>query len=340
MKVHITNIYGQHFSSTALKAQNRTANIAKESLGYHELGIYCYDAKSDSAEMLASRLDGIIASVGYGDIVIFQYPTWNDIIFDKTLIRRLSQYRGLKKIFFVHDVLSLMFESNRYLLKEHIEFFNQADLLILPSQRMADVLHREGLTVKKTVIQKMWDFPVAVDQTVVPEFRKAVNFAGNPNLRKFKFIKEWNYDSVELRVTADKGEWAQGKNICFLGWFNDDIFLVNALRNSGGFGLGWTDDPYWGEYMEVNANYKLSAYLAAGIPVIVNKNIAESETIVRKNLGMAVESLDEAVSRIENMNQDQYNEMLSQVALFSNLIRDGYFAKKCLTDAVFQLMCD
>ena len=339
MKVHITNLYG--VGGTASQTQQSVADIAKKNLHYNELGIFCYEVDSDTQEMLRTRIDGIIAAVGWGDdVVIYQSPSWNGIRFDEALIWQLGAYGGLKKIFFIHDVPPLMFESNRYLLKRYIDLYNQADLIILPSQNMEAFLRSEGLLVPKIMIQKMWDFPVAVDQTVVPEFRKAVNFAGNPNLRKFKFIKEWNYDSVELRVTADKGEWAQGKNICFLGWFNDDIFLVNALRNSGGFGLGWTDDPYWGEYMEVNANYKLSAYLAAGIPVIVNKNIAESETIVRKNLGMAVESLDEAVSRIENMNQDQYNEMLSQVALFSNLIRDGYFAKKCLTDAVFQLLCD
>ena len=77
LKVHITNIHGQHFASTALKAQNRTADIAVNALGYSELGICCYNARLDSPQMLASRLDGIMASVGYGDIVIFQYPTWN-----------------------------------------------------------------------------------------------------------------------------------------------------------------------------------------------------------------------------------------------------------------------
>lgn len=340
MRVHITNIYGQSFASTALKAQNRTADIAREALGFNELGISYYKVKSDSQEMLTTRLDGIIASVGYGDIVIFQYPTWNDIRFDKMLIRRLSQYKGLKKIFFVHDVLSLMFEDNRYLIGEHVDFFNQADLIILPSQRMADTLCAEGLRVKKIIIQKMWDLPVAVDQTVTPKFKKVINFAGNPDMRKFEFVKEWNYDTVELRVTAETGEWAKGKNISSLGWFNVDTFLVNALRSSGGFGLLWSDDPYWCEYMKMNANYKLGAYLAAGIPVIVNKNIAESDTIVRKNLGLSVESLDEAVGKIESMSEKQYNEMVVNVALFSNLIRDGYFAKKCLTDAVFQLLCD
>lgn len=340
LKVHITNIHGHHFASTALKAQNRTADIAERALEYRELGIYCYDARSDSPQMLASRLDGIIASVGYDDIVIFQYPTWNDIRFDKMLIRRLSQYKGLKKIFFVHDVLSLMFEDNRYLMGEHIDFFNQADLIILPSQRMADTLCAEGLRVKKIIIQKMWDLPVAVDQTVTPKFKKVINFAGNPDMRKFEFVKEWNYDTVELRGTAETGEWAKGKNISSLGWFNVDTFLVNALRSSGGFGLLWSDDPYWCEYMKMNANYKLSAYLAAGIPVIVNENIAESDTIVRKNLGLSVESMDEAVGKIESMSEKQYNEMVVNVALFSNLIRDGYFAKKCLTDAVFQLLCD
>lgn len=340
MKVHITNIYGHSSVSTALKAQNRTADIARRVLNFNELGIYCYDISSDSTEMLYSRLDGIIASVGYGDIVIFQYPTWNDIRFDKTLINRLSHYRGLKKIFFIHDVLSLMFESNRCHLKEHIDFFNQADLIILPSQRMADFLYAEGLTIKKIVIQKMWDFPVAIDQTSLPEFRKVINFAGNPDLQKFEFVKDWNYDAVELRVTVDKGDWALGKNISFLGWFNSDISLLTALRKSGGFGLVWTKDSYCREYMKMNANYKFSAYLAAGIPVIVNNNIAERDTIVRKNLGLAVDSLDEAVSKVEKMNRKQYDEIVSNVKIFSNLIREGYFTRKCLTDAVFKLLYD
>lgn len=339
MQVHITNIYGQSFKSTALKAQNRTAAFARE-LHYKELGIYNYDVNSDSPEMLSSRLDGIIASVGYDDIVIFQYPTWNHISFDEAFIRRISRYRGLKKIIFVHDIPSLMFESNRYLLDRHIAFFNQADLLILPTQRMADFLYTKGLTVKKTVIQKMWDFPVTVDVTFRPGFRKVINFAGNPDTWKFGFVKNWNFDSVELRVTAEKGDWAKEKNVSFLGWFNEDTILVNTLRQSGGFGLVWSDNAYCCEYMKMNTNYKLSAYLAAGIPVIVNTDIAEKDTIIRKDLGLAVDSLDEAVSRVENMKEEEYNRMVVDTESFSVLIREGYFAKKALTDAVFQLLYD
>ena len=340
MKVHITNIYGHSSVSTALKAQNRTADIARKVLNFNELGIYSYNVNADSTEMLSKRLDGIIASVGHGDIVVFQYPTWNDIKFDKGLISSLSHYRGLKKIFFIHDILSLMFESNRCYLKEHIDFFFFADLIILSSQRMADFLHNEGLTVKKVVIQKMWDFPVTIDQTIAPKFRKVINFAGNPDLPKFEFVKDWNYDEVELRVTVDKGDWAQGKNISFLGWFNNDISLLTALRKSGGFGLVWTNDSYCKEYMKMNANYKFSAYLAAGIPVIVSNDIAERDTVVRKNLGLAVDSLDEAVSKVANMNERLYQDMVAGVQVFSNLIREGYFTRKCLTDAVFKLLYD
>lgn len=340
MKVHITNLYGQSSTSVAMKAQNRAARAAKENLNYNELGIYCYEVDSDSPEMLSSRLDGIIASVSYGDIVIFQFPTWNMFEFDEALLRRLSLYHGLKKITFVHDMRSLMFESNRYLLSREIAFMNQTDLVILPSQKMADFLRAEGLTVEKTVIQRMWDFPVAVDQSFRPPFGRVVNFAGRPDMEKFKFAKEWKYDAVELRVTAEKEDWALGKNIGFLGWFGDDIFLVNALRHSGGFGLLWSEDPYFSEYMKMNASYKLSAYLAAGLPVVVKNTIAEKDTIIHKNLGLAVDSLDEAVERMAAMSQEEYDKMTDAVSVFSNLIRENYFAKKVLTDAVFKVLYD
>lgn len=340
MRVHITNIYGQHPTSTAQKVQNRVAKVAAENLGFNELGIYSYDMSADSPEMLRTRLDGIIASVGFGDVVIFQFPTWNAFQFDEALLRQLSCYPGLKKVTFVHDLMSLMFESNRYLLPYEIQFMNQTDLVILPSQRMADFLRSEGLTVEKTVIHRMWDFPVTIDSFVRPKFGKAINFAGNPDLQKFEFVKEWKYDAVELRITAKEADWAQGKNIRFLGWFNDDTLLVNALRCSGGFGLLWSEDSYWREYMKKNACYKLSAYLAAGIPVIVSSEIPEKDTIIRKNLGLVVDSLDEAVEKIAAMTSEEYDKMVDDVAVFSNLIRDSYFTKKALTDAVFQLLYD
>lgn len=340
MKVHITNLYGLHPASTAQKAQNRTARAAVENLGFHELGIYCYDMDSDSPEMLRTRLDGIIASVGFGDIVIFQFPTWNEFKFDEALLRQLSCYPGLKKVTFVHDMRSLMFESNRYLLPYEIQFMNQTDLVILPSQQMADFLCSEGLTVEKVVIQRMWDFPVTIDSMVRPKFGRVINFAGSPDLQKFEFVRKWKYDTVELKVTATEEDWAQGKNVSFLGWFNDDTLLVNALRCSGGFGLLWSEDPYFREYMKLNACYKLGAYLAAGIPVIVRSEIPEKDTIIRKNLGLVVDSLDEAVEKVSAMTQEEYDRMVDDVAVFSNLVRDSYFAKKVLTDAVFQLLYD
>ena len=187
----------------------------------------------------------------------------------------------------------------------------------------------------------MWDFPVNIDNTIKPQFNRIINFIGNPNREpKFAFAKEWNFKSVQLSVTVDGGEWSKGKNICFLGWFNNDNLLANALRRSGGFGLLWSEDSVWQEYMKLNACYKFSTYLASGLPVIVHSSIPEMDTVVRKNLGLVVDSLDEAVDRIEHMSGAEYQKMTESVEMFSNLLRDGYFTKKALIDAVFKLLAD
>ena len=59
MRIHITNING--FVDVAMKAQNRTARVAREELHCNELGIFCYDVDTDTPEMLCARLDGIPA---------------------------------------------------------------------------------------------------------------------------------------------------------------------------------------------------------------------------------------------------------------------------------------
>lgn len=335
MRVHITNVYG--LSGTAAKAQQAVVNIARRMLHCNELGIYHYQVESDTPELLHKRLSGIMAPVDFRDIVIFQVPTWNGIKFDLALFEQFKNYR-CRSIIFVHDVTPLMFEENRYLLGQYIELYNQADVLIVPSQSMAEFLCSKGLNVKRVVVQKMWDYKVSLGEKARPPFKKLIHFAGNPNAEsKFGFVKKWNYVNVPLSVTTDDGEWAEERNIRFLGWYNDDNLLVNALRKSGGVGLLWSEDSYWCEYMKMNACYKMSTYLAAGLPIIVPRGIAEQNTVVRKGLGFVVESLDEAVERVEGMDKKEYENMTKNVEDFSKLLRNGYFTKKVLLDAMFEI---
>lgn len=109
--------------------------------------------------------------------------------------------------------------------------------------------------------------------------------------------------------------------------------------STGGFGLVWMDD-HDKEYQTLYCPYKLGAFVAAGIPVIIQRGLANQEIVEHNGLGMIVDSLDEAVARINSMSAEDYQAMVARVRSFSSLVRQGFFTRRLLTEAVFKAKCD
>ncbi|UFK65170.1 sugar transferase [Limosilactobacillus reuteri] len=333
MKINITNLYGMANTSTAQAAQNVTAQLAKDQ-GANELAIYRYNVASDSPEQLRVRIDGINASLQMGDIVIFQLPTWNGLEFERQYLNQLRLYQT-RIVFFIQDVPPLMFSQNYAdWMRPYVEFFNEADLLILPSENMAARLRAEGLTVDNIVYQHLWDHPTTY-QPEMAAFRRELTFLGSQS--RFPFTREWSYQT-RLRLFAADAQADPDQNIDYVG-FHPESALLPML--DGGFGLCWSiDTPEQPErqYSHLNASYKLSTYLAAGLPVVANADIAAAELIKDRHLGLLAESLAEADQLVQNCTAEDYQRMAQNAKDYGYLLRNGYMFKRMLVEVVEKLL--
>jgi len=336
MKLHITNLYGMARESTATIAQNAVQKIAAQ-LGFRELGIYFYHASAETVEERSRRLDGILASVSMGDVVIFQTPTWNGLEFEREFLSKLKLL-NVKIIVFVHDVIPLMFKANEFLMQDYINLYNMADSIILPSEAMKEKLLQNGLNVKKIIFQRMWDHPHDLS-LYTPEFKKELFFAGS--LERFPDLQNWSQDTP-LRVFSNKGEASSSaRNLSIEGWKKDEELLLELSK--GGFGLVWgthQNDGESNQYYTLNISHKVSTYLTAGIPVIVPSSLSTAKFIVDQGLGFVANSLEEAHEIVDKMSVVEYQEMTNRIKTFSYLLKEGYFTKKLLVDAIYHLGID
>ena len=97
MKTHITTL--NNMAGTASLAHRRVLKVA-QSIGCHEMGLSFYPLKPDYAKEIDKRLDGIIAPLNYGDIVIFQYPSWIGVNYDESFVNKIKSYQDTKLIIF------------------------------------------------------------------------------------------------------------------------------------------------------------------------------------------------------------------------------------------------
>lgn len=328
MKIFITCING--LGGTASYAQSMVSDIAHQ-LGFRNMGIYVYDSKGESAESLSSRYDGIISGISPGDIIFFQHPTWNNLKFEEGLIRRIKAYGG-RVIIVVHDLEPLMFETSRFMLDFVIEILNSAEALVVPSCNMKKFLLDNGIRTKmKFAVQEIWDYTTDIQFAQFPMYKKEIHFAGDPS--KFLFCQRWNFN-MPLKVYTSEG--CAGKYVQVMGRMDSSSLLLELAK--GGFGLVWYGDDYLRQYLKYNNSLKISTYLAAGIPVIVPRGISNQYLIEKNHLGLVEDSLAEAVEKVRDMKEADYRGYVRSVREFAPLIRNGYFTKRFLIDAVHLLM--
>ena len=328
-RTHITNLYG--VGGIATVAQRRTVEVAKQ-LGFNEISIL-YDNGLRDPEEFDKKVAGILAGLEVGDTVIFQSPIWITSKVERDFIDRVRQYQG-KVAIFINDIPPMMFEGNRELMPLFIELYNKADLLIVPSENMKDYLISKGVTVEKFVIQNLWDIPVDFISNSETKYLPRINFAGSDE--KFGITENINSNDIELEIYDHKPEDKLiPDNVHYHGYV-DEVKLLSELHE-GGFGLVWTEDMYWREYMKYNASYKVSTYLRAGIPLIVHRDISCRKLIEDNHWGIVVDSLEEAVERVKAMSEDEYRKYAESVSEVSGLLVYNYFTKKVLVDTLYEL---
>lgn len=308
MNVYITRINGLPSGDVVQYRHNMVAKLAHE-LGIKEMGIYRYHVDGESADSMNARMDGIIAGINGGDLVICQFPTGNGLKFEWTLINHLKAY-GARVAIFLHDLEPLLYGEKCFALGEIVNLYNQAEVLIVPSCAMRQFLLDNRIRkTMKFIIQEMWDFPVNDVFLRAPAFKKEIACLDDG----IKEMLKWNSISNMSGLSPD------------------ETFL---MLSKGGFGLVWYRNSCDRRYMEYSASFSLARFLSAGIPVVVPSETSSQILVEKNHLGFVVHSLDEAMVQIDAVNETDYQEFVRCVEEFAPALRKGYYIKKCLLETM------
>ena len=123
------------------------------------------------------------------------------------------------------------------------------------------------------------------------------------------------------------------KNCVYKGSYDADI-LPDIME--GDYGLVWdgteitTCAGNTGDYMRYNNPHKVSLYIAAELPIIIWKQAALADFVMKNQIGITVESLDEIEGEILNITDEQYCAFKRNLKELSKRVQSGYYLKTAL----------
>lgn len=287
-------------------------------------------------------------------IVLYQHPTYGIRVAVKW-ISKIKKRKKCRFIALIHDLESLRrgigftgIGSERRNRISDNNLLRKCDVFICHNEQMRRYLIQNGFEEKKLINLEIFDY--LSDCRCRHEQMgdtPSVMVAGNLVFEKSKYIYEIlaGNRNVGLKVHLYGNNFRKELASDRLIWHGS--FKPEELPEhlTGDYGLVWdgtsaeTCEGNTGRYLLYNTPHKTSLYLASGFPVIVWRQAAIADFIVKNKVGIAVDSLADLEGVIRAVTEEEYGIMCKNVRVISERLRGGYYFYRAL-DRALKLLQD
>ena len=265
------------------------------------------------------------------------------------MLERLNQH--IRAILFVLDLpidqtiahrRSALYDEAAY--EVECKIFKNFDMLCVFNERMTKkISDRYDICQESFVEFEMLDYGISyvpLSVKTVQSGKWKIVYAGNLHQ---DYVGTWMIDiprsqNVWYEFLGTGGNWISkiGRNdIAWRGFIPADEFADYISRNFD-FGIIAANHKRK-EYLEYTRPSKLSAYLSAGLPVIVPDYPSIAEIVNKYRVGIVLNSLKDLPSAVENLCVADYTDMRNNALQLGTKLRSGYFFKRALSQAMNKL---
>jgi len=339
-------LQNKNIKNAGNKARNDVEEIVKRE-GYLPLLLTVEDwyklGTVKAQQHKAKALSKAFAQLKSGDQLLIQFPMLHHSFFTTHLVKKI-QRKGVKVYLIIHD-LEVLRNANldtvplKHKIRVHLQessLLGATDGIVAHNPIMKAFLVKQGLAEQKIVSLDIFDYLIPNFQEKTTQTKdQPIIVAGNLAQEKAGYLyalpETPNYNLYGVGFDESRAL----ENEAYFGSFLPDE-LPAALE--GGFGLVWDGDSaetcsgVFGEYLRYNNSHKASLYLASGFPLVVWKQSALSHFVLEKNCGIAVESLHDLKTTIENLSDADYQELVTNAKRIGKKIRDGFYLTSALKE--------
>lgn len=262
-----------------------------------------------------------------GDIVFFHLPLYSRV---KQIFLHLIRRKGAVCIAYVNDLEGLR-DQNPTLLQNELQILSKFYGAVVLNEKMTGFVSERCPHLKLSELI-IWDYLLKEIPHSNRVKSREVAFVGNQ--QKAGFIKYLNQIPEITFHIYGSANFPNYPGNCVVHGEIDSKELVAICK--GSFGLVW-DGPSIesceggaGQYMRINSPYKLSFYLMAGLPIIIWKEAALAEWVVKNKLGIAIDCLQSIPTSIDAISEQAYNQMQQSIKVVQPAIAEGRFLKDAL----------